>query len=91
VGRALGGAAAEVNSFHHQGIDRLGEGLHAVAWSPDGLVEAVEAADGGAFTVGVQWHAECLVERLEHARLFRAFVDAAERHDGLAPTRQEAA
>jgi putative glutamine amidotransferase len=80
VGRALGEATAEVNSFHHQGLDLLGDGLHAVAWSSDGVIEGVEAVDSGPFAVGVQWHAECLVERPEQARLFRAFVGAAERY-----------
>src|SRR5690348_14424470 len=51
----------DVNSFHHQAIDRLGAGLQAVAWAEDGLIVAVEAP-GDAFTVGVQWHAECLTE-----------------------------
>lgn len=44
------------SSHHHQGIDRLGEGLTATAWSEDGLIEAVER-DGG-WMVGVQWHPE---------------------------------
>lgn len=43
-------------SHHHQGFDRLGEGLTAVAWSDDGLVEAIERQDG--WTLGVQWHPE---------------------------------
>ena len=34
---------ARVNSFHHQGINRLGSGLRAVAWSTDGVIEGVEA------------------------------------------------
>jgi putative glutamine amidotransferase len=41
---------------HHQGIDRLGEGVVAVAWAGDGLVEAVERPEG--WMVGVQWHPE---------------------------------
>lgn len=43
-------------SHHHQGFDRLGEGLTAVAWSDDGLVEAIERQDG--WMLGVQWHPE---------------------------------
>jgi putative glutamine amidotransferase len=55
---AIGGGAHEVNSHHHQAVDRLGEGARVTAISPDdGLVEAVEW-DGPAFTVGVQWHPE---------------------------------
>jgi putative glutamine amidotransferase len=81
LARLLGQETADVNSFHHQAVDRLGAGLRAVAWSPDGVVEAVEV-DGFGFTVGVQWHAECLTERPEQASLFRAFVSAASRHEG---------
>ena len=72
----MGVTEAEVNSFHHQSGDRLGKGLRAVAWSPDGVVEGVED-DGGALFLGVQWHAESLVERPEHLALFRALVEEA--------------
>jgi putative glutamine amidotransferase len=72
----MGGTNAEVNSFHHQGIDRLGHGLRAVAWSSDGVIEAVEAP-GRPFVIGVQWHAETLVDRPEQAALFTGLVEAA--------------
>jgi putative glutamine amidotransferase len=73
----------DVNSFHHQAISRLGTGLEPAAWADDGVIEAVEAP-GEAFTLGVQWHAECLTDRAEQARLFTSLVDAAEAHAGLA-------
>jgi putative glutamine amidotransferase len=73
---ALGRDVAEVNSLHHQAIDRLGEGLEAVAWAPDGVVEGVEGT-GDAFLLGVQWHAEGLMERPEERLLLGAFVAAA--------------
>ena len=72
----LGTVEAEVNSFHHQAVKRLGARLRAVAWAEDGVVEAIEARDR-PFVVGVQWHAEGIVDRPEQAALFRAFVDAA--------------
>jgi len=65
-----------VNSFHHQAIDRLGSGLLATAWAPDGTIEAVEDPSR-RFLIGVQWHAELLVERPAEQRLFRGFVEAA--------------
>ena len=68
-------AEFEIASHHHQGVDRLGEGLVASASAPDGVVEAIETTDG-AFCLGVQWHPE---ERLdpEGIALIRAFVQAA--------------
>ena len=76
LGRLLGARALEVNSFHHQAVDQLGHGLRAVAWAPDGVVEAVESI-GEPFVVGVQWHAECLAERAGESALFAAFVEEA--------------
>ena len=69
--------AARVNSFHHQAVNRLGAGLRAVAWSPDGVIEGIEAP-AREFLLGVQWHAECLTDRREQAALFAGLVSAAE-------------
>jgi putative glutamine amidotransferase len=66
----------KVNSFHHQGIDALGDGLLVTGRASDGSIETLEAVDR-EFVVGVQWHAESLIGRPEHAGLFRAFVDSA--------------
>jgi putative glutamine amidotransferase len=76
VAEALGATELDVNSFHHQAIRDLGEGLQAVATAPDGVIEAVEATDR-PFVLGVQWHAESLTAREDHQRLFRSFVAAA--------------
>jgi putative glutamine amidotransferase len=49
-----------VNSHHHQGVDRVGEGGRVVARSvPDELVEAIEWPRM-RFALGVQWHPEAL-------------------------------
>ncbi len=79
----LGDDVAEVNSLHHQAVDLLGEGLEAVAWAPDGVVEAIEGT-GDAFLLGVQWHAEGLVDRPEARRVLAAFVAAAAERRGRA-------
>jgi putative glutamine amidotransferase len=76
----LGADRRRVNSFHHQAVSRLGEGLTVTARASDGTVEAVEALDRD-FVVGVQWHAECLVDRPEQAALFGTFVEAARRFE----------
>ena len=72
----LGATHLDVNSFHHQAADRIGSGLRPVAWSPDGVVEGIEDPDA-EFVLGVQWHAETLIDRPEHCRLFEALVEAA--------------
>ncbi len=66
---------ADVNSFHHQAIDRLGDGLRISARAPDGTIEAIEDPSR-RFLIGVQWHAETLVHRPYEAALFRRFVEA---------------
>lgn len=72
----IGGGQAAVNSFHHQAAEELGERLVPVAWAPDGILEGVEDPER-PFLIGVQWHAETLVDRPEELALFEAFVDAA--------------
>jgi putative glutamine amidotransferase len=72
----IGESGVRVHSYHHQGIDRLGEGLVAAAYSDDGLVQAfVDTADG--HVVGVQWHPE---ENAEDRRLFADLVTQARAH-----------
>lgn len=75
--RVFGGDRTVVNSFHHQAIDRLGDGLTATATAADGVIEAVEAT-GRSFVVGVQWHPESLWKRGGvYLGLLAALVDAA--------------
>jgi putative glutamine amidotransferase len=74
--RILGVPEMAVNSMHHQGIEFLSPCLHPSAFSPDGLVEAVEIPEH-PFAVGVQWHPECLPESVQMQALFQAFVSAA--------------
>lgn len=62
-----------VNSFHHQALNTIGDGLKVSARAMDGVVEAVENADGSVFAV--QWHPELLyAENPEHRAIFEAFV-----------------
>jgi putative glutamine amidotransferase len=78
--KVIGRRYVEVNSFHHQAPHVLGRGLTVAGRAPDGLVEAIEVS-GRRFTFGVQWHAECLVDRPEHLALFRGLVRAARGHE----------
>jgi putative glutamine amidotransferase len=67
------GDGAAVQCYHHQGIDRLGEGLTVSARDTEGVVEAIEL-NGDDFVVAVQWHPE---ETLDDLRLFAGLVKAA--------------
>ncbi len=64
-----------VNSFHHQAVRTCGPMFRPAAWATDGVVEAMEAADGRSLWA-VQWHPECM-ETGTMAPLFRHFVDEA--------------
>ena len=77
LGQLLEDDVVEVNSMHHQGIKTLAPGLVASAVAPDGVIEAVEPANG-QFMIGVQWHPESLVDSDPRMhRLFTAFTEAA--------------
>jgi putative glutamine amidotransferase len=71
--RAAGAEETTVHSHHHQGIERLGEGLqvsgHAAA---DELIEAVELP-GKRFALGVVWHPE----EDETSKVIEALVEEA--------------
>lgn len=67
---AVLGERAEVATYHHQAVGRLGTDLTATAWADDGVVEAVELA-GRSWVFGVQWHPEAF----DGAALFAAFVN----------------
>ncbi|WP_199399162.1 gamma-glutamyl-gamma-aminobutyrate hydrolase family protein [Zhihengliuella sp. ISTPL4] len=69
----LGAGETRVHSYHHQGIDRLGEGLVPAARSDDGLVQAFVDTTAG-HVVGIQWHPE---ENAEDRRLFADLVSQA--------------
>ncbi|WP_181774809.1 gamma-glutamyl-gamma-aminobutyrate hydrolase family protein [Amycolatopsis pittospori] len=67
------GTETKVPCYHHQAIDRLGDGLVPVGWAADGTIEAAELP-GDGFVLGVQWHPE---QNPGDIRLFEALVAAA--------------
>jgi putative glutamine amidotransferase len=69
---AIVGDRAPVKSHHHQGFDRLGDGLRESARAEDGTVEALEDPER-RFALGVLWHPE----EGEDAALFGALVEEA--------------
>lgn len=78
LAQVLNATSAQVNSFHHQAIDRLAPGLQPTAFAPDGLIEGLELPDY-TFGLAVQWHPEWLQTQPEMRSLFQSFVTAARR------------
>jgi putative glutamine amidotransferase len=71
--QAIGAERTSVKSHHHQGLDRLGEGVVATGWSePDEVVEAIEL-EGRPYALGVLWHPE----EDERSRVIGSLVAAA--------------
>ncbi|MDX6691780.1 MAG: putative glutamine amidotransferase [Solirubrobacteraceae bacterium] len=71
--RAAGEERHATKSHHHQGVDRVGEGLRVTGWAEmDDLPEALEL-EGNRFALGVQWHPEAD----ETSRLIGALVEEA--------------
>ena len=75
----MGPGQHECNTFHHQAVRDVAPGFAAAAHAPDGLVEAVESADGLA--LGVQWHPEWNSSEYALSRiLFEGFITACQHH-----------
>jgi len=70
---SLYGESVDVNSLHHQTVERIGEGLTVTARSDDGTIEGVESGDT---IVAVQWHPEMMDTRPDDP-LFRWMVERA--------------
>lgn len=76
---ATGATRLDVNSLHHQAIDRPGDGLRVTATAPDGIIEGVESSDDW-WVLAVQWHPEEMdagaQPGAEPGPLFKAFAEA---------------
>nr|WP_281070258.1 gamma-glutamyl-gamma-aminobutyrate hydrolase family protein [Paeniglutamicibacter kerguelensis] len=72
----LGDAPVRTSSYHHQAVDRVGEGLRVAARATDGVIEALEVQ--GARLLAVQWHPEDLAgESASDHAIFEWVVEAA--------------
>lgn len=74
----LGADTLAVNSMHHQAVERIGTCYRAVAYSEDGVVEAIEHTDH-PFRLAVQWHPERMTDPASR-RLFEGFIASAQQY-----------
>ena len=77
--RALYGDSFVVNSYHHQAIHRLGQGLRATAWWEGTYIEAIEHTSRPVY--GLQWHPErmCVSKKrpdtIDGIKVFQWFIE----------------
>ncbi len=71
----VGKNSMPTNTYHHQCVKRLADGLVCDAMSEDGYIEAFHSPKH-PFCLGVQWHPELYHDDDESANIFKAFVDA---------------
>lgn len=65
------------NSFHHQSAKDLGEGVRAIAYSQDHIIEAIQV-ENHKFALGIQWHPEAMFAHGDESMrpIFDAFISA---------------
>jgi putative glutamine amidotransferase len=82
LARLLGETRIQVNSLHHQATKEVPPGWKAVAWAPDGVIEAIEPEDPGLPVISVQFHPEMMYQQdPRFARLFEWFMKQRRRQD----------
>jgi putative glutamine amidotransferase len=76
IAAAVGAEHVTVNSFHHQSVKRVAEGMRVTARSPDGVIEGIESTDEDWWVMAVQWHPEEMTDSPEpwDRGLFKAFA-----------------
>lgn len=68
------GPCAYTNSFHHQAVDRVGEGLIVGGTTGDDIIEEMEMPSR-PFVLGVQWHPENMFDSAPNMKqLFHALI-----------------
>ncbi|MFI8239631.1 gamma-glutamyl-gamma-aminobutyrate hydrolase family protein [Streptomyces sp. NPDC085866] len=76
--RATGAEKADASCYHHQRVDRPGQGLAVTATAADGTVEGLELPGARGWFTAVQWHPEDTAhEDPAQQGLFDALVSAA--------------
>jgi putative glutamine amidotransferase len=75
IAKAVGTEHLTVNSFHHQSVKRVADGMRVTARAPDGIIEGLEST-GDWWVMAVQWHPEEMTDSPEpwDRGLFKAFA-----------------
>ncbi|MGI8400701.1 MAG: gamma-glutamyl-gamma-aminobutyrate hydrolase family protein [Gemmatimonadaceae bacterium] len=76
IATAVGAEDVTVNSFHHQSVAWVADGMRVTARSPDGVIEGLESTDSNWWVMAVQWHPEEMTDSPEpwDRGLFNAFA-----------------
>lgn len=76
IAKAVGTERVSVNSFHHQSVKRVADGMKVTARSPDGVIEGIESTEDDWWVMAVQWHPEEMTDSAEpwDRGLFKAFA-----------------
>jgi len=81
----LYGTAFPVNSAHHQAVDAIGEGLKAIQYSDDGIIEAMHHKT--LPVISVQWHPERMCfdhqrnDTVDGSIVLKYFLDMCAQHN----------
>ncbi|MEF9946383.1 MAG: gamma-glutamyl-gamma-aminobutyrate hydrolase family protein [Lachnospiraceae bacterium] len=68
------GDFAYTNSFHHQAVAKVGDGLIITGKTSDDTIEALEMPNH-SFVLGVQWHPECMYQTTPQMKdIFLSFL-----------------
>ena len=73
----MGTTEATVVSWHHQATSTVPQGWRVAAHAPDRVIEALEH-ERHPWALALQWHPELSIKDLRQARIFRAFIEAAQ-------------
>jgi len=77
----FGNTEIGVNSFHHQAVQNIGNGLKVTALSSDKVIEAVEDCQEDKFMVGIQWHPEEMPEDTKQQEIFKIFINSCKKNN----------
>jgi len=77
LAETLGTSHIVTNSYHHQAVKEVGKGTEILAYSQDGVVEAIRLRNH-PFYVGLQWHPEREAEEYSSV-LAQRFLEACQR------------